>query len=253
VNGSKPISNLRNLTFSGLKATTVVSDHIFGAAVAKSGQRAAQDLELPSHFVRLLFAIEDKRFFYHAGIDFLSIMRALFFNIVTAPSRPHGASTITQQIYSNSNRRNGTYHSTIGFKVAQSAWALKKTLTHSKLRVLREYLDSIYFGKALYGLDQAAEGYCGQIPHDLTVAESFFLVERIARPNKVSISRVKNLATRNPIATILNADPSSICQLAILYERHFDCGEVIAKCLEKSLRKQVVHTFTCLGAASSEQ
>jgi penicillin-binding protein 1A len=233
--------------------TTSVSDYVFGPALQACAQRLAQELQLPAYFVQQLLAVEDKRFVYHPGVDFLSVLRALIFNLGTAATRPHGASTITQQIYSNAARRKGSYQPTTGFKIAQSTWAIRRTLTLSKSRVLKDYLDSVYFGRSYYGLNQAAKGYCDQIPHDLTIAESFFLVERIARPNKVSITRIAILAERRPIAAVLKADLGVMRQLAVLYERHFGCGEVIARCLERSLRKQVVPTSTYLAAASSER
>jgi hypothetical protein len=242
-----------DLTRNVLRVTTSVSDYVFGPALEACAQRLAKELQLPSYFVQQLLAVEDKRFVYHPGVDFLSVLRALIFNLGTAAPRPHGASTITQQIYSTAARCRGSYQPTTGFKVGQSTWAVQKTLTHSKVSILKEYLDSVYFGRSYYGLNQAAREYCGRIPDDLTIAESFFLVERIARPNKVSITRVAILAQRRPIATVLNADIGVIRQLAVLYERHFGCGEVIATCLERSLRKQVVPTSTFLAAASSER
>lgn len=245
------MSILPSITRSVLKVTTDFSDQVFGPAVESCARRAAQELRLPSYFIQQLLAVEDKRFFYHPGVDFLSIFRALCFNIGTAPIRPHGASTITQQIYSNAARREGSYCSTVSFKIAQSSWAIKRTFTNSKLCILKEYLESVYFGRAYYGINQAAIGYCGRNPYDLNIAESFFLVERIARPNKVSVARVEILAERKPIAILLKEDLGVIRQLAALYERHFGCGEVIAICLERSLKKQGVLTSTYLAAASS--
>jgi penicillin-binding protein 1A len=249
----KKQSILNEMTRNALRVSTSLSDRLLSSVLENCAHRAVQELQLPSYFIQLLFAVEDKRFFYHPGVDFLSILRAMAFNIGTSPSRPHGASTITQQIYSNTARRRGSYRSTVSFKIAQSTWAIRKTLSCSKLRVLREYLDSVYFGKSYYGLDRAAEGYCDRKPSNLTIAESFFLVERIARPNKVNINRVEILAVRKPIASILRADFCAVRQLSVLYDSYFNCGEEIAKCLEKSLRKQVVPMSTYLAAASSEQ
>ena len=251
--GLKKMPNLRTMTCNVLRVTTSLSDRVFGSASETCARRAAQELQLPPHFLQQLFAVEDKRFYYHPGVDFLAVLRALVFNFGTAPTRPHGASTITQQIYSNAARRKGSYRSTVGFKIAQSTWAIKRTLTNSKLNILKEYLESVYFGRSYYGLNRAAEGYYGRKPRDLTIAESFFLVERIARPNKVSVTRVAILAERKPIATLFEADLGVIRQLAVLYERHFSCGEVITTCLERSLRKQVVPTSTYLAAASNER
>ncbi len=245
--------NLSDLTRSVLARTTALSDRVFGSALETSAVGLAEDLQLPAHFVLQLLAVEDKRFLYHPGVDILSVLRALFFNLGTAPSRPHGASTITQQIYSNSARQRRRYRSTLGFKISQSTWALKTTLRDSKLDILRKYLDSVYFGRSFFGLTRAANGYCKQLPGDLTIAQSFFLVDRIATPNKVNIRRIAILTGRRPIASILRSEPCVAGQLATLYERHFSCGEVIARCLEKSLRSQVVPTSSCLGAVLSEQ
>jgi membrane carboxypeptidase/penicillin-binding protein len=130
---------------------------------------------------------------------------------------------------------------------------MSRTLTCSKLSILKEYIESVYFGRSYYGLERAAEGYCGRKARALTIADSFFLVERIARPNKVNTTRVAILAQRKPVATLLMKDLGVIRELAALYERHFGCGEVITICLERSLRKQVVPTSTYLAAASNER
>ena len=247
------MSSLSAMTCNVLRVTTTLSDKVFGPALETCARRAAQELQIPPHFVQQLFAVEDKRFFYHPGVDFLSVLRALLFNIGTSPVRPHGASTITQQIYSNAARRIGSYRSSLGFKIAQSNWAMKRALTCSKLSILKEYMESVYFGRSYYGVERAAEGYCGRKARDLTIADSFFLVERIARPNKVSIARVAILAERRPIANLLMADLGVIHELAALYELHFSCGEGIARCLERSLRKRAVPTSMFLAAASNER
>lgn len=242
-----------NITRNVLRTSTVISDYIFGPALYACSQQLSQELQLPVYFIQQLLAVEDKRFVYHPGFDFLSILRALAFNIGTAPARRHGASTITQQIYSNIARRKGIYKSNMDFKINQCLWAIQRSLALSKSGVLKEYLDSIYFGKSYYGLKQAAKGYCGQNPSDLNIAESFFLVERIAMPNKISIARIAILAERRPIATILKNDRCVVRKLSELYEQHFGKGEVTARCLEKSLRKWGVPTSTCLVAVSNDQ
>lgn len=247
------ISILNSVTRKILGAATSLSDNLFGAALETCARRLGQELHLPRYFVQQLLAIEDKRFVYHPGVDPLSVLRALIFNVGTAARRPHGASTITQQIYSNTIRRKGGYRPTMGFKIAQSAWAIQRTWTTSKSCVLRDYLDSVYFGRSYYGLSRAARGYCGRDPYELTIADSFFLVERIARPNTVSVARVAVLAARKPIAAVFNAHVGALAELALLYERHFECGEAIATCLERSLRRQVAPTCTSLAVASSER
>jgi hypothetical protein len=225
-----------------LNGATRLSDHVFRGMLEKSAQRLGNELALPPHFIQHLLAMEDKRFAYHPGVDPLAILRAFIFNVGTRPTRPHGASTIVQQVYSGAVRRRGAYTPTLRFKLAQTVWAVRSTSVRSKPAVLRGYLDSVYFGKSFYGLRQASIGYCGRAPHDLSVADSFFLAERIARPNAVSVRRIEMLLARSSIIALFSADLSVMRELPVLYERHFDCGEAIAICLENSLKKQVGRT-----------
>jgi membrane carboxypeptidase/penicillin-binding protein PbpC len=229
------------------------SDKIFLRPLERSAGRLAYAVCLPAHFVQQLFAIEDKRFAYHIGVDFIALLRAAIYNLGSSPRRPHGASTITQQIYSGAARLNGRYSSTVRFKLAQQLWAIWATTTRSKADVLKEYLESVYFGRSLRGLKEASWEYCQRDPQHLNPAESFFLAERIARPNRVSPKRIEILVKRRPIAEILTRSPCAAGSLVDLYERHFRCGEVVALCLEKHLRSPVARTYSYLEVVSNEQ
>jgi hypothetical protein len=241
------------LTRGALQVTASLSDYVFGPAIEAAAQGLARELRLPAHFVELLLAIEDKRFQYHAGVDPIAVVRALIFNVGTRTSRPHGASTLTQQIYSADARRRRQYEPTLRFKIAQTVWAIQKTFASSKSSTLQEYLETVYFGKSYYGLAGAARAYCDKVPTQLGIADSFFLVERIATPNRANLARVRILAARRPVAAALQFNPGVVPELAILYERHFGCGEAIARCLERSLKRSVVLTSTSLADALNVQ
>lgn len=247
------VQALKTATCLLLSGATRVSDGAFHLPLERAAQRLAGELGLPAHFIQQLLAIEDKRFAWHLGVDPVAVARAVVFNIGTAPSRLHGASTITQQMYSGAQRRTGRWAPTLGCKLAQSVWAIRATLSRSKPSLLRDYLDSVYFGKSFYGLQQASVGYCGRAPEELGVGDSFFLAERIARPNFVSVKRVAVLAARKPIAALLSAEPTVISVVRGHYERHFGCGKEIAKCLESSLRKPVERTSMCSEVVSNER
>jgi len=63
--------------------------------------RLPVDIEqIPDHVINAFIAIEDKRFYEHSGVDFRSIMRALYRDMITR-SKAEGASTITQQLAKN--------------------------------------------------------------------------------------------------------------------------------------------------------
>jgi Transglycosylase len=225
---------------------TVASDTAFGPGCEAAAHRLARELRLPAHFLIQLFAVEDKRFAHHIGVDPVSILRATVFNLGVRPRRLHGASTLTQQLYSDAQRRKRRYKPTLRFKVAQSIWAICQTATRSKPAILRDYLSSVYFGRGYRGLRSAALGYCRQVPSDLTVDASFFLVERIGRPNAISSLRVEALARRQPIARLLRTDTRSVERLTDLYDRHFHCGKVIAQCLERALKRSAEPMSTSL-------
>src|SRR4051812_11077894 len=92
-----------------LRAAAALSDHLFAPGLRAAAKLLARELHLPAHFVEQLLAIEDKRFHFHVGVDPIAIVRALLFNVGTGTLRPHGASTLTQQIYSANARRQMQY------------------------------------------------------------------------------------------------------------------------------------------------
>lgn len=236
-----------------MTGATRLSDCLLERPLESAAHHLARELSLPAHFILQLLAIEDKRFAWHPGIDPVAVVRAAFFNIATSPPRPHGASTITQQLYSGALRRTGHWSPTLRSKLRQSLWAIRRTVVCSKLEVLKEYLDSVYFGRSFYGLKMASRGYCERAPKDLSVTDSFFLAERIARPNAVFIHRIRTLLARRPIIRLMGSDPAVVHDLSTRYEQHFGCGEEISQCLERCLKRPVERTFMSSEVASSER
>ena len=105
-----------------------------------------------------MVAIEDRRFWTNSGVDVRGIARAAFQN--TAEGRQvQGASTIPQQyikisLAAENNR-------TMFQKLREAALAYQLTRRWSKDRILRNYLNTIYFGNGAYGIESAARTYFG--------------------------------------------------------------------------------------------
>lgn len=183
-------------------------------------------------FLVQLLQVEDKRFFVHPGVDPIAILRAITAN-GTGTGALQGASTITQQLYNirqdakGIERSRGTSH-----KLSQSAWALRKEMHLSKREILSEYLDTIYWGRSYYGVDAAASGYFQTSRDKLTVAQGFFLVERLASPNSLIVGRVLSLLRRSPIAAMIAQDVSAREELLVVYEEHFPCGDELRHLLQ---------------------
>lgn len=202
------------------RSTTVmmsaVSDWISYPAVRRASERYSIAIGTPEHFIRMLLLVEDKRFALHPGVDPIAVIRALTFN-ARPRSLQQGASTITQQLYNIRRRYSGPYCRTLPYKLRQAAWAVRCWSTGSRGSLLAEYVSSLYWGRSYYGIDKAAKGYFGGTRESLTPAQSFFLAERIATPNAVSISRITNLIGRNAIRKSLLHEGASIRDVIDLY------------------------------------
>jgi penicillin-binding protein 1A len=106
-----------------------------------------------------IIAIEDRRFYTNAGIDLRGIGRALWQDI-RAQDAVQGGSTITMQFVKIATAAEG--ERTLFNKLREAALAYQITRKWSKERILRNYLNSIYFGNGAYGIEAAARTYFGQ-------------------------------------------------------------------------------------------
>jgi membrane peptidoglycan carboxypeptidase len=184
--------------------------------------------------------IEDKRFLFHPGVDPIAIGRALLARTFRV-GRLQGGSTITQQLYNVRSQCPGFRHPrTLSWKLQQAAWALWKDAATSKVQILSDYLSAVYWGRSYYGIDAAAKGYFGTAREHLNSAQGFFLAERLARPNSVSIARVRSLLQRPLISEPFRSDIARIAELARIYEMRFGCGGDLWHYLVRSSRRSVV-------------
>ena len=134
--------------------------------------------EMPDHVIKAVLATEDARFFYHFGIDFIGLARALTEN-VRAHSVVQGGSTITQQLAKNiflTNERS------IERKVKEAFLALWLEANLSKKEILQLYLDRVYMGGGTFGITAAADFYFGKSIKDVNLAEAAMLAGLFKAP-----------------------------------------------------------------------
>ena len=105
-----------------------------------------------------IIAIEDRRFYTNAGIDIRGIGRALWQD-VRAQEAVQGGSTITMQFVKNALAAQD--ERTLFNKMREAALAYQITRKWSKERILKNYLNTIYFGNGAYGIESAARTYFG--------------------------------------------------------------------------------------------
>lgn len=145
-----------------------------GALIGEFGEerRAIVHIQdVPEVMKQAIIAAEDERFYQHAGVDYVGVMRAIYSNL-TSGGRSQGASTITMQLARNfflSAER------TFSRKLYEALLAFKIESTLSKDQILEIYINQIYLGQRAYGFAAAAQTYYGKPLKELTVAEAAML------------------------------------------------------------------------------
>lgn len=131
---------------------------------------AAYD-ELPQIYVQAVICTEDEHFMTHKGIDPGAIARALLADLRTH-SMAEGGSTLTQQLAKNELF---TQEKHLARKAAEMLAAFDIEKCYTKQQIFEMYANTIYFGSGYYGIAEAAEGYFGKEPAQLTDAEAVML------------------------------------------------------------------------------
>ena len=138
---------------------------LLGARIAPDGQwRFPAADSLPNKFVDCLLTYEDKRFFYHPGIDLAAIFRAIRLN-GKAGRVVSGGSTLTMQL---ARIARGNQDRTFYEKTIEMCWALFLETTHSKQEILNLYASHAPFGGNVIGLETAAWRYFGRSASELS-------------------------------------------------------------------------------------
>ena len=113
--------------------------------------------QIPKALQKSFIQEEDSRFYFHHGVDWLSIFRALIQN-KKANKTVSGASTITMQLAKAVNKDKSH---TIRRKLKDAFYAYRIEAKLPKKKILELYLNTIYFGKNSYGVTSAARSYFG--------------------------------------------------------------------------------------------
>jgi membrane peptidoglycan carboxypeptidase len=147
----------------------------------KGIDRRKIDLEqMPDHLIEAVIAAEDERFFQHAGVSVMAIIRAAIAN-VTGGEIEQGGSTITQQYVRGVLPEVGTER-TITRKIKEVLLAIKLEQRLSKTDILERYLNTIYLGEGAYGVEAASQTYFGVHARNLDVPQSATLAGLISGP-----------------------------------------------------------------------
>ncbi len=144
-----------------------------------------------------LIAIEDQRFRSHWGVDVVRIVGAMLAN-VREGRLAQGGSTLTQQLARQSFL---TLDKTYARKIQEALLALRIERQYSKDEILELYLNKMYFGAGLYGIEAASLGYFGKPSRELTLAEAALLAGLVKSPSTwaPTVNLERAVARRNVV------------------------------------------------------
>jgi len=161
------------------KDITILDDR--GRLIARRGltQGAVIDVrELPPYVPNAFIAIEDRRFREHLGLDPIGLLRAAFENLA-AGHVVQGGSTITQQLAKNLFLAPDR---TMERKLQEALLAVYLETHYSKNQILTLYLNRVYFGAGVYGIEAASERFFGAPATRLTLPEAAMLAGSVKAP-----------------------------------------------------------------------
>ncbi|MEG4082886.1 transglycosylase domain-containing protein [Microcoleus sp. POL10_C6] len=165
--------------------TTHIYD-INGKPLASIHDEANRDVvpldQISPNLKRAVLAIEDSNFFTHKGINPGGIARALIANLEKGRT-VEGGSTMTMQLVKNLFL---SPQSKLSRKVAEAVMSIRLEQILNKDQILQLYLNQIYLGHNLYGVETASRSYFNKSASNLTLSEAAMLAGLISAPEEYS-------------------------------------------------------------------
>lgn len=144
--------------------------------------------EIPVKLQHAVIAIEDRRFYKHWGVNIKRIIGAIVVDIIQG-GYAQGASTLTQQLARNIYF---TARQTIVRKIREIMAAIQIEAYYTKDEILELYLNMVYLGAGVYGVEAASQRYFSKSVGDLTPNECAVLAGCIQLPERYRPDRERN-------------------------------------------------------------
>lgn len=170
-----------------------------------SGQYVSLN-DVSHYFKDAIVAIEDKRFYEHHGFDYIGITRAIKTNIVDG-KKSQGASTITQQY---ARLLYLTNEKTWSRKIKEAFYTMQLETHLNKDKILEGYVNNVYFGHGIYGIENASQYFFNKSAKNLTLNEASVLAGVVNGPQYYS-PLINEKKSRQRQAQVLNA----------MYDNHY--------------------------------
>ena len=182
-----------------------------GAVLGVRGGRFAPPVDLarvPAYVPAAFVAIEDRRFYDHAGVDPMGLARAIVTDLTQG--KMQGGSTITQQLarvlFLNTDQ-------TVERKATEAVYAIQLERTYSKKQILALYLSRTNYGSGAYGLEAASWRYFNKPAAKLSVREAAMLAAIMKSPTHYNpVAEPEKSAERTRLVLDAMLDTGAISQ-----------------------------------------
>jgi penicillin-binding protein 1A len=165
------LNRLRPVEIGSNSFVYAADGSLLGSIPAERNRQPVALRQVSQWLLKATVAVEDRRFYEHGGIDPEGIARAVIADL-RAGKVVQGGSTITQQLVRNlyiGKER------TFKRKVIEACLAVKLSRDHSKDWILRQYLNTVYYGSHAYGVEAAAQTFFSRHARSLTLAQAALL------------------------------------------------------------------------------
>ena len=163
---------------------------LLGARIAADEQwRFPENDTIPTLFKQTIIAFEDKRFYYHFGLDPLAMLRAAYLNVVNRKIIS-GGSTLSMQVIRLSRKGKSR---TLWEKLVEIVLATRMELSYTKEEILAKYAAHAPFGGNVVGLETAAWKYYGRSASQLSLGEMAALAVLPNAPSLIHPGRNRGL------------------------------------------------------------
>ena len=162
------------------QATTLLDDRDRAVFTIFKEQRIEVPLaQISPLLVKAIISIEDQRFYEHQGVDTVRIAAAALTNLREG-RRAQGGSTLTQQL---ARQAFLTLDKSYIRKIKEIIVAAELESEYSKDEILELYLNKVYFGDGLHGVEAASLGFFGKHASDLLLSEAALIAGLVKSPS----------------------------------------------------------------------
>jgi len=152
--------------------------------------------EMSPLLVKAIISVEDQRFYEHQGVDTVRIAAAALTNLREG-RRAQGGSTLTQQL---ARQAFLTLDKSYIRKIKEIIVAAELEAEYSKDEILELYLNKVYFGDGLHGVEAASLGFFGKHASGLTVSEAALIAGLVKSPSSYAPTvNLKRAVTRRDL------------------------------------------------------